>query len=116
MVVAAKVKQETDLNTLVRLYLLRCDVEGKSPFTVVAYRETLCLFQRIAAEEGIPAQVPAITPAHIYAYLGRVAATGVSLEMRHRRHREVRSVFSWLARMGYIEESPFARIKNVRLP
>ena len=41
MVVAAKVKQEADLNTLVKLYLLRCDVEGKSPFTVVAYRETL---------------------------------------------------------------------------
>ena len=29
MVVAAKVKQETDLNTLVKLYLLRCDVEGQ---------------------------------------------------------------------------------------
>lgn len=116
MVVAAKVKQETDLNTLVKLYLVRCDVEGKSPFTLVAYAETLHLFQRIAEEERIPADVPAITPAHIYAYLGRVAETGVSLETRHRRHREVRSFFSWLARMGYIEESPFARIKNVRLP
>jgi integrase/recombinase XerC len=116
MVVATKVKQETDLSTLVKLYLLRCDVEGKSPFTVVAYGETLHLFQRIAEEECIPAHVPAITPAHIYAYLGRVAETGVSLETRHRRHREVRSFFSWLERMGYIEESPFGRIKNVRLP
>jgi len=60
--------------------------------------------------------VPAITPAHIYAYLGHIAETGVSLETRHRRFREVRSFFSWLERMGYIEESPFARIKNVRLP
>ena len=83
---------------------------------MVAYGETLCLFQRIAEEERIPAHVPAITPAHIYAYLGRVAETGVSLETRHRRHREVRSFFSWLERMSYIEESPFARIKNVRLP
>jgi len=33
--------------------------------------------QRIAEEERIPAHVPAITPAHIYAYLGRVAETGV---------------------------------------
>jgi integrase/recombinase XerC len=104
------------LSSLIDLYLLRCEVEGKSPFTVVAYRETLCLFQRIGEEEGVPAHVPAITPAHIYAYLGRVAETGVSLETRHRRHREVRSFFSWLERMGYIEESPFGRIKNVRLP
>ena len=91
-------------------------MEGKSPNTVTAYAETLKMFERIAFEEGVPEAARAITPAHIYTYLGRIAASGVSLETRHRRHREVRSLFSWLERLDYIDESPFARIKNVRLP
>ena len=70
----------------------------------------------IAVEEGVPEALRAITPAHIYTYLGRIAATGVSLETRHRRHREMRFLFSWLERLDYIDGSPFARIKNVRLP
>jgi site-specific recombinase XerD len=49
---------------------------------------------------------------HIFAYLGRIADGGVSLETGHRRHREVRFLFSWLERMDYIEDNPFARIKD----
>ena len=37
-----------NLDELIELYLLRCDVEGKSPRTVLAYRETLARFLRIA--------------------------------------------------------------------
>ena len=36
------------LPALVDLYLLRCQVEGKSPNTIRAYRETLGRFLRIA--------------------------------------------------------------------
>lgn len=107
---------DTCLQGLADLYLTRCQVEGKSPNTTRAYAETLGLFERFASEEGIPEDVKANTPAHIYGYLGRVAASRVSLETQHRRHREVRFFFSWLERMEYIEESPIARIKNVRLP
>jgi site-specific recombinase XerD len=116
MTTQTAVEQEQDLGSLIGLYLLRCQVEGKSPNTITAYRETLTLFERIAREEGFPEGVRAITPVHIYAYLGRIGSNGVSLETRHRRHREVRFLFSWLKRMGYIEESPFVQIKNVRLP
>jgi site-specific recombinase XerD len=116
MTTQTAVEQQQDLASLIDLYLLRCQVEGKSPNTITAYRETLTLFQRIAREEGFPEGVRAITPVHIYAYLGRIGSNGVSLETRHRRHREVRFLFSWLKRMGYIQESPFVQIKNVRLP
>jgi site-specific recombinase XerD len=116
MTTQAAVEQQQDVASLIDLYLLRCQVEGKSPNTITAYRETLTLFQRIAREEGFPEGVRDITPVHIYAYLGRIGSNGVSLETRHRRHREVRFLFSWLKRMGYIEESPFVQIKNVRLP
>jgi integrase/recombinase XerC len=116
MVVEAAASRLSDLNEVIRLYLLRCQVEGKSPYTITAYTETLALFRRLGQEEGIPIDVRAVTVEHIYAYLGRIAQTGVGLETQHRRHREVRFLFSWLERMGYIEQSPFARIKNVRLP
>jgi site-specific recombinase XerD len=116
MTTSAAVEQQQDLASLIDLYLLRCQVEGKSPNTITAYRETLSLFQGIGRREGFPEDVQAITPAHIYAYLGRIGSNGLSLETRHRRHREVRFLFSSLKRMGYIEESPFAQIKNIRLP
>jgi len=116
MTTLTAVEQQQDVTSLIDLYLLRCQVEGKSPNTITAYRETLTLFERIAREEGFPEDVRAITPSHIYAYLGRIGSNGVSLDTRHRRHREVRFLFSWLKRMAYIEESPFAQIKNIRLP
>ncbi len=103
-----------DLRGLIELYLLRCRVEGKSPNTVRAYGETLARFVRIGESEGFPAEVSRITPAHLYAYLGRF--TGHSLETRHRYFREVRCFFNWLVAAGYLEETPFRTLRNVRLP
>jgi len=90
------VKQHQDLASLIDLYLLPCQVEGKSPNTITAYRETLAMFQGVAGEEGFPKDVRAITPARLYVYLGRIGSNGASLETRRRRHREVRFLFSWL--------------------
>jgi site-specific recombinase XerD len=94
------------------LYLLRCEVEGKSPGTVRAYRETVTRFLRhLPPDVTDPADVQAD---HIYAYLG--AFTGHSLETRHRYFREVRCFFNWLVELDYLERSPFRGMKNVRLP
>ncbi len=102
-----------DLRGLIELYLLRCQVEGKSPNTVRAYAETLARFVRIGEEEGFP-EISRITSAHLYAYLGRFM--GHSLETRHRYFREVRCFFNWLVAAGYLRESPFRSLRNVRLP
>ena len=51
-------KERQDLASLIDLYRLRCQVEGKSPNTITAYRETLTRFQRIAREEGPRAVQP----------------------------------------------------------
>jgi len=72
MTTLTAVEQQQDVTSLIDLYLLRCQVEGKSPNTITAYRETLTLFERIAGEEDFPEGVRAITPVHIYAYLGRI--------------------------------------------
>jgi len=106
--------RERDLGALVDLYLLRCAVEGKSPHTLKAYRETLGRFARIARDEGVPKDVAGITPAHLYVYLGRY--TDHSMETRHRYFREVRCFFNWLVQAGYLKETPLRSLRNVRLP
>ena len=103
-----------NLAALIDLYLLRCEVEGKSPRTVSAYGETLRRFARIAQEEDFPEDVAAIESAHLYAYLGRY--TSHSMETRHRYFREVRCFFNWLVLAGHLEETPFRSLRNVRLP
>jgi site-specific recombinase XerD len=100
------------LATLADLYLLRCEVEGKSPGTVRAYRETVTRFLRLLPDDAI--QADHVRADHIYVYLG--AFTGHSLETRHRYFREVRCFFSWLVELDYLERSPFRGMKNVRLP
>ena len=103
-----------NLDELIELYLLRCEVEGKSPRTVLAYRETLARFLRIATDESFPTNASAIRPEHLYTYLGRYSKH--SFETRHRYFREVRCFFNWLSTLGYLEENPFRSLKNVRLP
>jgi integrase/recombinase XerD len=100
------------LAALADLYLLRCEVEGKSPGTVRAYRETVTRFLRHFPADVIdPADVQAD---HTYVYLGFF--TGHSLETRHRYFREVRCFSNWLVELDYLECSPFRGMKNVRLP
>jgi integrase/recombinase XerC/integrase/recombinase XerD len=98
------------LGALVRQYLLRCAVEGKSPRTVRAYHYTLCRF--LAA---VPTDDPAaVGPEQLYEYLS--GFTHLTLESRHRYFREVRCFFNWCLDAGYLERSPFRGMRNVRLP
>jgi len=106
--------RQRDLVGLIDVYLLRCEVEGKSPNTLKAYGETLRRFAAVAMEEGFAGDVSRITPAHLYSYLGRF--THHSLESRHRYFREVRCFFNWLVTAGYLQETPFRSLRNVRLP
>ncbi len=98
------------LQELVDLYLLRCEVEGKSPQTVRAYRETLGRSLRSVPVE----HAAAVTTEHLYSYLARF--TQLSLETRHRYFREVRCFFNWLVDTGQLDENPFRGTTNVRLP
>ena len=107
-------QRRLSLPALVDLYLLRCQVEGKSPNTIRAYGETLARFLRVAEDEGFPPNPTRLEPHHLYAYLGRF--NGYSFETRHRYFREVRCFFNWLVQAGYLQESPFRSLKNVRLP
>ncbi len=106
--------RQRDLVGLIDVYLLRCEVEGKSPNTLDAYGETLGRFAKVAQQEGFAGDVSRIAPAHLYSYLGRF--THHSLESRHRYFREVRCFFNWLVAADYLAETPFRSLHNVRLP
>ena len=92
--------------------MLCSEVEGKSPNTVVAYREMLEQFLEVARAKGFAHDVREITSEHIYQFLGWAQARGVSDFTQHRRHRKVRFLFVWLERLGVIEENPLKHIRN----
>ena len=100
--------------SLVETYLARCTVEGKSPRTVQAYRETLTRFSRCLQEDGAPLDPDRLRPDHVIAYLTRFAS--LSPDTRHRYFREVRCFCTWLRAAGYTDNDPFRGLRNVRLP
>jgi len=102
--------EDWSLEHAIEVYLTRCDVEGLSPNTVVAYRETLQQFLRVAKEHRFAEDVRKITPDHIYAYLAWVRKRGVSDHTQHRGHREVRFLFVWV--MSRLIPSSTSRISN----
>ena len=102
------------LPALIETYLARCAVEGKSPRTIAAYRETLTRFQRCLHEDGAPLDPDRLRPDHIVSYLARFAAH--SPATRHRYFREVRCFCTWLRAAGYTANDPFRGLRNVRVP
>ncbi len=105
---------EHSIAELIDLYVLRCEVEGKSPRTVQAYRYTLSRFLAAMEEDDAPTEPAAITREHLYQYLSRF--TGHAADTRYRFFREVRCFFNWLVDAGYLDQSPFRGMKNIRLP
>ena len=102
------------LPALIETYLARCAVEGKSPRTIAAYRETLTRFLRCLHEDGGPLDPDHLRPDHVIAYLARFAAHRPAT--RHRAFREVRCFCTWLRAAGYTTNDPFRGLRNVRLP
>ena len=75
----AGTKPKIALSPLLDVYLTSCRIEGKSRETVRSYRETLGLFLKVVADEGLPADPGFFTTAHMYQFLGSDANTGVSV-------------------------------------
>ena len=65
------------LEQLIPLYLTACTVEGKTDRTVQSYTETLRQFQGAVRELGLPENMEAFGPAHVYLFMGWVRDRGV---------------------------------------
>ena len=101
--------------TLIPVYLVACTSEGKSPKTVIAYRESLNMYLRLAVENDLPLAADAVTPTDVYRFVAAVRKGGVGDATQHRRHREFKHFFSWLKRVEAVKENPFQKVPLIHL-
>ena len=103
------------IDDTIATYLTAIDVEGKTANTVLSYRASLGDFRRVGRRFGFPDELEAYSVEHVYRFLGDLKERGASPAYRHRRHREVKTFFSWCRRMEYVEGNVFAKVALVKL-
>ncbi|TAJ20110.1 MAG: hypothetical protein EPO65_04765 [Dehalococcoidia bacterium] len=97
-------------------YLQALEIEGKTAKTVASYANSLAAFRSAGERLGFPDHPADYDVSHVYAFLGDLRARGASAGYQHRRHREVKTCFSWLKRMGIVDENVFAKVPLVKRP
>ena len=105
-----------ELDDHIATYLAAIAIEGKTQATQASYANSLADFRAIGRRLGLPGRAPDYTVPHVYSFLSALRARGASAGYQHRRHREVKTCFSWLKRMGFIDENVFARVPLVKRP
>ncbi len=104
------------LDDQIATYLAAIEVEGKTPNTQASYANSLADFRKAGRQLGLPEAAEEYRVGHVYAFLGELRRRGYSASYQHRRHREVKACFSWLKRMGMVEENVFAKVPLVKRP
>ena len=103
------------IDATISTYLTAIEVEGKTQNTVLSYRASLEDFRRVGDRLGLPGELEAYSVEHVYRFLGDLKERGASPAYRHRRHREVKTFFSWCRRMEYVTANVFAKVPLVKL-
>ena len=103
------------IDDTIATYLTAIEVEGKTQNTVLSYRASLEDFRRVGRRLGFPEDLGAYSVEHVYGFLGDLKQRGASPAYRHRRHREVKTFFSWCRRMDYVADNVFAKVSLVKL-
>jgi len=102
------------IDELIGVYLQACAVEGKTQGTIQSYRASLHDFRRVGFHLGLPDEIDKYGVPDAYAFLADVQGRGASAAYQHRRHREVKTFFSWCKRMDFVAENVFARVPLVK--
>src|SRR5512140_2328264 len=105
-----------EIDDHIATYLAAIEIEGKTVKTQASYANSLADFRSVGRRIGLPDEAGAYTVEHVYAFLGELRRRGASAGYQHRRHREVKTCFSWLKRMGLMDENPFAKVQLVKRP
>ena len=103
------------IDDTIATYLTAIEVEGKTQNTVLSYRASLEDFRRVGRRLRFPKELEAYSVEHVYGFLGDLKQRGASPAYQHRRHREVKTFFSWCRRMEYVEANVFAKVALVKL-
>ena len=103
------------IDDTIATYLTAIEVEGKTENTVLSYRASLENFLSVGRRLGFPNALDHYEVAHVYEFLGDLKERGASTAYRQRRHREVKTFFSWCRRMEYVEANVFAKVPLPKL-
>ena len=103
------------IDDTIATYLTAIEVEGKTENTVLSYQASLQDFRGVGHRLGFPDELSLYTVEHVYRFLGDLMERDASPAYRHRRHREVKTFFSWCRRMDYLADNVFARVPLVPL-
>lgn len=89
--------------------------ENKSPNTVKAYLEALRLFDRFAADNGMPREVANIRREHVEAFIADMLAHRKPATA-HNRYRSLQSFWKWCVSEGEIKTSPMVNMRPPKVP
>ena len=64
---------------------------------------------------GLPRHARELLVERVYGFLGDLKQRGASPAYQHRRHREVKTFFSWCRRMKYVDDNVIAKVALVKL-
>ena len=103
------------IDETITTYLTALKIEGKTPTTIASYANSLEDFRRVGRRLSLPDRVEEYRVEHVYEFLGALQERGASPDYRHRRHREVQTLFSWCVRMGQVDQNVFKRVPRVKV-
>jgi integrase/recombinase XerC len=90
---------------------------GSSLHTLRAYDRELHSFAAYLIEKfGAGVEIQRIEHQHVRAYMGTLYQRGLSKASSARALAAIRSWFKWLAKAGFVEQSPAALVATPRLP
>jgi integrase/recombinase XerD len=112
------VSKEASIEELCTAFLARCRADGLAPATEQNYRRACAKFRAFVEPLGVtdPREV---SPAHLSAFAGALADDhGYNKQSVAKWLRDVRALFAWGERHGYLDLSPFRRYsyKAPKLP
>ena len=127
--ISEHITRAPSLDRLVQGYLITLQSEGKSPQTVISYKDQLSHFLWWCEREGVPGDAEGITAAHVRGFLlyaqtepvrwgGRSTSSRrpLSAATLHRYHRTLSAFFNWLEGEGLVAGSPLRGIRKPRVP
>ena len=119
----AGLEQRLTLQTLVgrkglegylQAFLLACEVDGLSPYTIRDYKKRIGLFILFMGSVGID-EVEKVTIDYIRLFLLKKKEVCGPVSI-YNYHRDLKRFFNWLVQEGRLKTSPVAHMKPPRMP
>ena len=105
-----------NLGNYLKVFLLSCRVEGKSPLTLQHYRQRVSAYIIFAKGAKLPKNVRDITAQDIRLFLGSLQLRELEPSTIYAHYRALKTFFNWLVNEGFADSNPLDRIKPPKVP